>query len=137
MGKYAFVAKAAASKGALFFLPGEYLVEIVAVKEYDGIKGLKFIVEARVLESNNPACPADTRTRSWVVDLSRRDMGGPGDVKAFICNMEGIAEEDFEEEMVDLAVDQEEAPFVGRQARLTVRDPKPGKKFTKHIWSTI
>lgn len=86
---YEGVGDAKVSKRGNYMKPGKYLVKIQSVKEVKGQKaGEKFfIVEMKVLESNNPEIAVGAE-KAWVVKMENV-MALPN-IKAFVAAASGV-----------------------------------------------
>jgi len=132
------VAKSTPNEGGLYFLPGNYLVEIDTVKVITSRKDEDlFIVVAEVKDSDNdqrkPGCKP-----SWVVNMKQDPA--PGNIKSFLAAIYGIDTEDLNgegwESLYDDSVD-EDNPLCGCKVNLNAANIKTKKDtdFTKHNWS--
>jgi hypothetical protein len=147
---------APAGKGGQYFQPGKFKVEILAVKQVKSQAGgqIYFIVETKVLESDNPGIPPKAE-RSQVIDVHKK-MGLPN-IKAFVAAASG-----FDPSQADTVTEEVEVywskmigehlsfskicelivsdanPLAGIVMRLECVNVKTKEKkedFTKHMWS--
>lgn len=158
MGLFSSVEQADVTGGGVYFLPGEYVVEIDKVKTVRSQRNNKdyWIVETTILESDNEERPADSHA-SQVVDIS--NIMGPVNIKAFVAAASGIDPQDPEvneklvatweelteqelsiEQICELICDEDENPLQGLKLHLECRNIKTrstGNDFTKHFWSPM
>jgi hypothetical protein len=98
---YDGVGDAKVTKRGSYMKPGKYLVKILAVKEVKGQRGGEFfIVEMKVLESNNPEISVGSE-KAWVVKMDNL-MALPN-IKGFVSAASGV------DPLVDNAKDLVEA----------------------------
>ncbi len=147
---------APAGKGGQYFKPGKFLVEITAVKQVKSQAGagIFFIVETKVLESDNAEIPVNAE-RSQVIDVHKK-MGLPN-IKAFVAAASGfdpsqadtvtheveeywsklIGESLSFSKICELLV-SDANPLAGIEMRLecvNVKTKETKQDFTKHVWS--
>lgn len=133
------------SRGGLYFLPGNYVVEIQKVTTTRSQRDRKdyFIIEAKVLESDNPERKPGM-VPSQAIDIGNI-MGFPN-IKGFLAAANGIdpADEaaveealggDKAEETAEYAA-SDENPLAGMVLGLECFNIKTreGNDFTKHVW---
>lgn len=80
---FAGMAKAPMFGAGQYFGEGEFLVETKSIKMNNGHKGLCFIVEFKVLESNSEKDPVGS-IRSWVVKMGAGNLNAFSDIKGFL-----------------------------------------------------
>jgi hypothetical protein len=140
-GLFSGVKDAKVGQGGLYYLDGQYKVEIERVFTMKSRKREDlFIVETKILESSNAKRPEGMRP-SWVVNL--KQDAALGNIKGFVAAANGIDPADVEQ--VDANVDEEacefacskENPLKGVVLNLecvTVKT-REGGDFTLHKWS--
>jgi hypothetical protein len=90
MGMFDGIEDATVSKSGQYFKPGNFLVELKAVKQQDSATAPGkqfFIIETQVLESSNPDIPVGNE-RSQVITMGQT-MSLPN-VKAFMAAVSGV-----------------------------------------------
>jgi hypothetical protein len=154
MGRFAGLGEIRTNAGGLFFEPGDYTVEIDAVKYIKNRKDQEcFIVEAKVLESTNAARVPGCKPSQVIMirpDIRETCMGN---VKQFAAAIMDILDPDnyvpedgkdinaFWDETLEALVSAEQ-PARGIKVKLNVtqiekRDQTKGKYFSKHIWGPV
>lgn len=158
MGLFSKVADADVTGGGVYFEPGQYRVEIEAVKTVRSQRNNHdyWIVECLIKDSDVESRPAGSRA-SQVVDIG--NVMGPVNIKAFVAAASGIDPEDDEinekliaaweeltgqelsiEEICELVCDEKENPLGGLELDLecrTIKTRAKGTDFTKHFWRPI
>lgn len=137
MGMFSKINAAAAPSGGGYYLePGEYELEVSAVKKATN-KGEALIVEFLVLESNNEARPAGSRP-AWVQCFyGRSAVVAPQHAKMFMVAASGlnifdpkdakqIEAEDWE--TFGLAALEADQPLAGCRIHAVI-SPRAGKKY--------
>lgn len=141
MGLFSGIEEAKVGAGGVYFLEGNYKVEVVKVfamksRKKDDL----FIVETKILDSDNPKRKAGTSC-SWVVNLKQE--AALGNIKGFIAAANEIdpadadkVNEEVNEEAVEFAC-SEANPLVGVLLDLECVEIKTraNKDFTLHKWS--
>lgn len=141
------------SKGGVYFLPGIYKVEVQKVTTNRSAKGRKdfFIVESKILESDNPERKPGMLV-SHVIDIG--NVMGPANIKAFLAAANGIDPRNDEEVQAALGVGRdgtdhgeqaalfavsEANPLAGTILKLVCTEitTKAGNPFTKHEYFPI
>lgn len=132
------VAKSTPNEGGIFWLTGNYLVEIDTVKVHEGRKKSDyFIVTGENKESDNEDRPVGVKP-GWVMDIDKD--ASPGNVKLFLAGIYGIKLEDLDddgwEKLADRVI-EEDNPLNGFLAKLNVTMVKTraGGDYSKHNWS--
>ena len=143
MGSFTGIGEAKVGAGGVYFLEGTYQVEVLKVftmrsRQKDDL----FIVECRILESENEKRPAGTKA-SWVVSF--KHDSALGNIKGFVAAANGIDPNDDErvtaevtEEAVEMAV-SDDNPLQGLTMGLvcTMVSTKAGNPFTRHDWEPV
>lgn len=123
-----------------YFSPGDFIVELGEITMPDTDDGTKFIVETKIVESSRDDYKKG-ETVSYVVKLfGKTKESAKAEVKAFVCRIGEMDENETPGAKIAAAiglVTGEKRVFKGKNVRLHVDEPKPGKKFTKHHWSSI
>lgn len=143
MGYFGKMKEASMTGGGVYFLEGIYRVRLVKVHMYSGRKGdAFFIVEAEIIESNNPQRPVGMKC-SQVIKMSQD--AALGNIKAFLAAANGIdidadgamqvVQEEITEEVAELAVHASN-PLAGIELKLQCTQIKTqaGNDFTRHDW---
>jgi len=130
-------------QGGVYFLPGLYEVEIQKVHTLVSRKREDlFIVEAKILESNNPD-RAPGSSASWLVNF--KQDAALGNIKGFIAACNGIdpadevrVNDEVDEDVCEYVV-SEENPLAGTRVKLeaVMKKTKSGGDFTLHIWNPV
>ena len=130
-------------KGGVYFLPGNYLVEIVKVHIFDTRKReTMFCVDCKVLESDNPERPVGS-SPTWMVKMSLDSAFG--NIKGFIAaaigkddpNAPDITPKEWED-TAELAISAAN-PLAGMKVRAECLNilTKDNKPFTQVRWGTV
>lgn len=122
-----------------YFLEGRYKVRIDTCKAIVSRNGIAFfVVEATILESNNPERPAGSRC-SWLQKI-QTDMG-PVNIKKFVGAANGLdpASEEVNREVNQDVVEyvvSDDQPLAGTVMPLqcVLTETKAGNPFTIHNW---
>lgn len=130
------------SYGGFYLEPGIYEVEIGRVFTRTGRTGDPFfVVEMKVLESNNPNRPAGC-SPSWVVKTNQD--AAIGNIKGFLAAASGIDPKDREGLKQVTAAYAEwasgaENPLAGNRVHVEVDiiKTRKGADFSKHYWSPV
>lgn len=125
------VAEAKEQTGGVYWLPGQYLIEVQVVKLVEGRKGDEFfIVEGKNIESSNPDRPTGALC-AWVVNTDLD--AAPGNIKSFL--KAATEADEVDEEGIDAAISSDN-PLAKSQVRLSVVTikTKAGNDFNKHVW---
>lgn len=153
MGRWSDIAKVKTNQGGLYFLPGDYVVDIKETKLITNRRGIDcFIVSAKVVTSTCPEREVGCEP-SQVIQL-RRDIleTAMANIKQFVASCVGLDNPDeylpeqepgesedeakarWWEETMDEVV--EGNPFQGIRIRLNVTQIKTreGNDFSKHVW---
>ena len=133
MGLFSGIENAKVYQSSVFLQEGAYKLKIEACKEGEQRNKEKFfVVDFMILDSTNDERPADS-TASWIT-MQRYD-GFLGYVKGFVMAAmgEGITEDDITEEELEVIVDAQKQPLVGRvlKAQASKINLASGKPFTK------
>lgn len=159
MGLFSAVAGAEVTGGGVYFLPGNYVVEVDCVKTVRSQKNGKdfWVVECTIIESDNEDRPPKSHA-SQVVEIAH--IMGPINIKAFVAAASGIDPTDEEvnekltavwedlteqelsiEQICELICDESDEgnPLQGLRMMLECRNIKTKAKtdFTKHFWSPM
>jgi hypothetical protein len=135
------IGQAEVGQGGIYFLPGQYLVEVIKVIAKQSRKGaMLYIIECEVIESNNAERPPGCKPAqiiSMAYDAAFRN------IKEFIAACNGISPT-RERERANNAVDEEAAtysvdesnPLGGTRLYLTCTEitTRSGNPFTLHQW---
>jgi hypothetical protein len=142
------IGQATIGQGGVYFLPGKYEVEVVAVKMIETRKKEDmFIVECLINESDNPERRVGTKAAYC---CNRKHDSFLGNVKAFLAACNGADPEneaqvaevfmengrDTTQDVADFAIDEKENPLAGTKLGLTCVNKKTrtGGDFTLHFW---
>jgi hypothetical protein len=128
------IAEAKENSGGVYWLPGQYVVEIAKVAVVEGRKGDEFfVVEGKNIQSNNPERPVGA-TCSWVVNTDLD--AAPGNIKQFISAAGQCDASEVDEDSVEASISSDN-PLCGEKVSLTVVTikTKAGNDFSKHVWS--
>jgi hypothetical protein len=152
MGIFKRIHEVARTQGGQFFLPGNYVVQVLRVKHQESrVSAAKswFIVETRILESDNPDVKVNSEP-SWMVALPGDwpDLA-LGNVKDFIlAGYEGLArfhgetgwpeEDEINEEHVEAVAGREQL-FAGLRltAKAFNKRTRKDAEFTRVKWGVI
>ena len=145
------IVTARGTEGGIYFLPGNYLVEIMRCKEGVSFKRKDFFVaECKILESDNPARKVGTPC-SFMVTVDEYPDLSYGNIADFI--RAAMAAKLYEHDGTALSAKQiseieytkkeaqdvvgEENSLVGIKLRLFAfnKPTKAGNDFTRHKWS--
>jgi hypothetical protein len=130
------ISEAKPSQGGVYWLPGQYLVQLDMVKTITSRKGEDcFIVEGDNLESTNEERPAGSHC-SQVIPMSQDSA--PGNIKLFLAAALNVQEHEVTEEGAEACVTSDN-PLHGRLVRLEVVNIKTraGNDFSKHNWRPV
>jgi len=128
---------------------GDYLVQVLDVKEHRGFKGLFFLVNFRVVQSSNPQCPVGTEGSDQVRLDSQFPLMSLGDVAAFCAAALGIHPNDprvkaeITREVIMGMTSVKPCPVAGHILGLncyphTKRNAAPGTPpFPRYRWSPM
>jgi hypothetical protein len=140
MGLFSGIGEAQVGQGGVYFLPGEYVVEVVKCFTMRSRKREDlFIVECLIKESDNNERRAGSKA-SWVVNF--KQDAALGNIKAFVAACSGISpsnqkavDEQVDEESCEYAVDDDN-PLAGTMLRLSAvnKITRAGNDFTLHLW---
>ncbi len=143
MGLFEGVEGAKVGQGGVYFLAGNYLVEVEKVlAKRSRKKEDLFIVEAGILESDNAQRKAGS-SASWIVNF--KHDAALGNIKGFLAACNGIdpgdrakVDEEITEDVCEYAVDDEN-PLSGTRVKLScvMTQTKAGGDFTLHLWSPV
>ncbi len=131
-----------ATTGPVYFTPGRYEIEVKVVKMFQSFSnGLMFIIEAKILKSDNPDRKVG-QTASHSISLKHKQA--LGDVANFVAAGVGIDSSDqaamrqVTEEVVELCVGPTQ-PLAGKRLALvcTSKQTKAGSAFTIHRYSPL
>lgn len=141
MGLFKSIESAKVNQGGVYFNPGKYLVEVIAVKTIKSRKNMDlYIVECEILDSDVADRPTGSRA-SWVVNLAQD--AAMGNIKAFLAAANGIdpsdedaVQREITEEVADLSY-ADENPVAGVKLGLqvTLVKTRAGTDFSRHFWS--
>lgn len=138
MGQFDGIENAEARRDRSYLEPGIYLLEIqnITAGRTSGKKAPAedfFAVEAKVLESNNPAIPVGHLINWWV---GTERVAGLDNVKSFVVALENCAPAEVTGDAVE-ALCSAQQPAVGQKVRCSVvgHETKRGLMFNKHNWS--
>lgn len=134
MGLFTGIDKASYSENGVFFVPGNYVVEILKCKSGTTRKKVDFfLAEARILQSSNPDRPVGSRA-TWFVSIIL-DTSALGNIKNFIAVASDIDEKEVDDAGAEMVVSDAQ-PLNGTILRATAVNLKTraGKDFTKVSW---
>lgn len=139
MGLFSGIKNAKSNGGGVYFLPGTYVLECVAVKTGQTREGNKpfFVAEFTILESSNPERPVGTSV-SYMVMLDKYIETALGNVKQCVAALFGVAEADVDEAGVEEAVGPSN-PAKGARVKATASNIKTRaqKDFTKVVFTSV
>lgn len=146
MGMFSKMKDASESAGGLYLQPGNYLVEIKAVKEQSSSVGSQvfYIVEMQILESDNDDLRPGMEP-AWLVDMTMKyENLALGNVKNFLRAAYGtmaLAEGEEPPTADDIGEDEAELSMTGILEGVKVYAKafnivtKAGNDFTKVTWA--
>jgi hypothetical protein len=131
------VEKASASKGSQYVNPGKHIFDIQKIILRPSDKDpsrLFFIVELETVSSSREDQPVGS-TRSWIVDISRKQTG-PSNVKGFAMALgPDIEEGDInKEDLAKLVADDQPARGIRVSCDAWEIETRAGNPFTKVKW---
>jgi len=134
MGMFAGISEVTVRQQNRYVEPGNYTVEIEAVKSGRTKQAEKpyFVVELGVVESDNPEFNAGD-TMCWMTMVREYKKYFLEDVKGFISTTMDCAPEEVTEEVVEF-VTGDEQPLVGKRLSLRAyegNNAKSGKTYTE------
>lgn len=136
-GFFAGIKDAKASLGGNYLPPGgNFVLRCSALKMHDGHKGLCFISEWEVVESDVESVKPGSQA-SWVANITKHQKTALGNIKALLGALADIDPDDVDEEMAEAAVGDEN-PFGGELVRCQTTEiltKEAQRPFTKHLWS--
>ena len=134
MSLFKGIAKAKATQGGVYIVPGNYLFEIQACKEGRTRKGDGFFVaELKVIETDNSDRPVGSICSWMAMDAHDSFLNN---VKAFVCGVTGSEDnEEIDEETLDTIVGEKQ-PLAGTQVKCQATNVKTraGGDFTRCNW---
>ena len=140
MGLFSGIGDAQVGQGGVYFLPGEYVVEIIKCFTMRSRKREDlFIAECLIKESNNPERRPGSKA-SWVVNF--KQDAALGNIKGFVAACSGISpsnqkavDAEVDEESCEYAVDDDN-PLAGTLLSLSAvnKITRAGNDFTLHMW---
>jgi hypothetical protein len=142
MGNFESIGSARMSGGGVYFLQGNYIVEVEKAFQMKSFKNADLvIVECKIVESDVPERAPGTRA-SWVPKINPESMGS---IKQFLAAANGIDPSDDETVNKEITPQVAELSFVtdsplcGTKLGLQCVNvkTKAGGDFTKHVWSAI
>lgn len=160
MGRFSGLAGIKTNAGGLYFLEGDYLVELSEVKfQVNRKKQEQFIVAGKVLESTNPARAPGCKPSQVITIMEEYLETCWGNVKQFAGAVMGLSDPDayvaeanpgespeeaakrFWDESIEYMI-SEEQPLRGTKIRLNVtkikkKDTSKGEFFSKHVWGPV
>ena len=151
MGRFKGLAGVKTNQGGLYFLEGDYLVELDEVKMIETRKKQDcWVVSAKVLESTNPQRAPGCKPSQVIVlreDILETCMGN---IKAFAAAVLGIENPDAYVPEDGKSVDEfwdstlesmvaDDQPLKGVKIKLNVTQikTKSDKDFSKHSWGPV
>lgn len=160
MGRFAGLAGIKTNQGGLYYLPGDYDVELDEVKLIKARKGTEcFIISAKVLTSTNEERQPGCKPSQVMVlreDILETVMGN---IKQFAGAVLGIEDPDSYEAEIDPSIPDDtveaatdrfwdealelmisdEQPLKGMHIHLNCTNiqTKEKKDFTKHVWGPV
>ena len=158
MGRFSGLASIKTNQGGLWFLEGDYEVDIQEIKFFENRDGIMtFIVNAKIVTSSNPdrapgSCP------SQVITLKKKFLETSwGNIKQFAGAILGIDDPDaykgeidptipgdtvaeatnrfWEETMETMVSDEQPCKDMPLHLNCSTISKKNGDPFTKHVWS--
>jgi hypothetical protein len=140
MGMFGKITEVRVNNGGIYFQPGAYLLEVLAIKVGKTREGDRpfFVAEFKILESDNPERRPNT-TMSWMVMLDKFQETGLSNIKGFACALLDIEEDQVDEAGIEQMV-SEANPCKGLQVRATASNIKTrgkGTDFTKVIFKPV
>lgn len=139
MGLFAKIKEAKSNSGGVYFLPGTYELECVAVKTGKTREGDRpfFVAEFTILSSSNPERPVGTSV-SYMVMLDKYLETALGNVKQCVAALFNVAEVDVDEAGVEEAIGPSN-PAKGAKVKASATNikTKKGDDFTKVVFTPI
>ena len=151
MGRFSSLANVRTNQGGLYFLAGDYDVELDEVKLIDTRKGQEaFIISGKVLTSTNPDRAPGCKPSQVMVLKTEILETVMSNIKQFAGAALGIEDpddyepeegktlEEFWDETLE-AIVSDEQPLKGVKIHLNVSmiKTREGKDFSKHVWTHI
>ena len=140
MGLFDNIGDAQVGQGGIYFLPGNYVVEVLRCFTMRSRKREDlFFVECQIHWSDNPERKAGTKA-SWVVNF--KQDAALGNIKGFVAATQGIdpadnnaVNEAIDVEVCEYAVDGDN-PLAGTKLSLQCTNivTRAGNDFTLHRW---
>ena len=134
MGLFTGIDKASYSENGVFFVPGNYVVEVLKLKAGTTRKKIDFfLAECRILQSSNPERPVGSKA-TWFVSIIP-DTSALGSIKNFIAIANDVDEKDVDDLSAEMVVSDAQ-PIAGTFLRATATNLKTraGNDFTKVSW---
>lgn len=135
MGLFTGINDAKYSEGGIYFLDGNYVVQIEDLKSGTSRQKVDyFAAECRILQSTNPARPIGTLVTFWVG--IKPDTPALADIRRFLAVAGDCDDNDVDDRAAEMSV-SEEQPFRGvvlRAAATTITTAKKKLPFTKVVW---
>lgn len=136
MGLFSAVSTANPNSGGVYFLPGNYLVEIMAIKAICSRKNENmYVIEAHIIESDNSERRPGTQASQVI---SMKHESAPGNIRGFLAaamntDYKEIGEDEAEASFSDVQ------PLKGTRMQLICVNVKTreGRDYTKHAWSFV
>lgn len=152
MGRFSNLAHIKTNQGGLYFLPGNYVVDLEAVKFMRSRKGVEmFIIETCVVESDVAERGPGSRPSQVIAikeeilatcmgnikHFAATVLGIEGDPDAYVPD-DGTSVEDFWDEALEYIISAYN-PLKGMRLRLNCTNIKTreGRDFTKHLWGPV
>lgn len=149
MGRFSGLGGVKTNQGGLYFLEGDYVVELDEVKMIINRKKQDtFIVSGKVLESTNPARAPGCKPSQVMVfkeDIIETIWSNVKQFAGAVMGLDdpdgyapedGTSVEDFWDQSLEFLV-AEEQPMKGHKMRLNCSQitTQAGNPFTKHVWA--
>jgi len=156
MGRFQGLGGIKTNQGGVYFLPGDYTVDIEEVKFFTSRKEKDtFVIQARVLESTNPERAPGCKPSQVIIlrpDILATCMGNIKQFAAAILELEDPdaynapftvgtqedANDQFWNETLEVLVSDDQ-PAKGIRIKLNITNikTKEGKDFSKHVWGPV
>lgn len=134
MGLFSGIDKASYSENGVFFLPGNFVVEVLKCKSGTTRKKVDFfLAEVRILQSSNPERPVGSKV-TWFVSIVP-DTSALGNIKNFIAVASDIDEKEVDDAGAEMVVSDAQ-PLNGTLLRASAVNLKTraDRDFTKVSW---
>lgn len=136
MGLFSKIKDARVSKGGVYLLPGNYLLKVETAKLIEDRHNVALLVtEHLIIQSDNE----ERKPGSHVTWMAKNNQDAfLGNVKAFLCGVLGVSEDDIDEETAEGAFDEDQ-PLQNQYVKAEAFEiiTKKGTPFTKVLWYPV